>query len=77
MNKRVEFTDAAASWLFDKVFVTEDVIINVIQDFPIDKRIPLPEKDCFQIPFRRRKKSVIIWVHEYPDRFLVYKLHHF
>jgi len=74
MGKRIEFTPTAAFWLLSKDFITEDVIINIIQDFPVSKRTP-QEKDCFKIEFRRRKRWITIWVHEYPEKLLVYKLH--
>jgi len=74
MVKRIEFTETAAFWLLRKDFVTEDVIISVIEDFPTSRRIP-QEKDCFKIEFRRRKRWVTVWVHEYPEKLLVYKLH--
>jgi hypothetical protein len=74
MGKRIEFTKTAAFWLLSKDFITEDVIINIIQDFPVSKRMP-QEKDCFKIEFRRRKRWITIWVHEYPEKLLVYKLH--
>jgi len=80
MEKTVEFTYAASKWIIDKRdFITEDVVIGVLKDFPKSERIQLPEKDCFQIIFRRKRRGkfveVIAWVHEYPSRLLVYKLH--
>ena len=76
MNKPVEFTHTASMQLYRKDFISEMVIINVIQDSPKSKRVyEEQEPDCFILTFRRRKKWVIIWVHEYPERFLVYKLH--
>ena len=82
MRKTVKFTYSASSWIMDnRDWITEDVIINVVKDFPKSKRIGLIEKDCFQIPFRRKRRGrfveVIVWVHEYPSRLLVYKLHHY
>ena len=74
MNKPVEFTETASFWLLNKDFVTEMVIINVVQDFPKNKR-EYVEPDCFTVSFRRRKKWIIIWVHEFPEQFLVYNLH--
>lgn len=82
MRKTVEFTYTASRWIIaNRDFITEDVIINVLKDFPESKRIALREKDCFQIVFGRKRRGkfveVIVWVHEYPSRFLVYKLHHY
>jgi len=82
MGKTVEFTYTASRWLIDnRDFITEDVIINVLKDFPESKRITLRERNCFQVVFRRKRRGrsveIIVWVHEYPSRFLVYKLHHY
>lgn len=79
MSKPVEFTYAASKWMFNnRDFITEDVIINVLKDFPESERTSL-EEDCFQIDFRRKRRGkfveVLVWVHEYPSRFLVFKLH--
>lgn len=53
--------------------------MNVLKDFPESERTSLEEEDCFQIDFRRKRRGkfveVIVWVHEYPSGFLVYKLH--
>ena len=82
MARSIEFTYTAAKWILDnRDWITEDVIVNVVKDFPESERIALSEKDCFLIEFRRKKRAklvqVVAWVHEYPYRFLVYKLHHY
>ena len=74
MNKRVDFSQTAASWLLNKDLATEDVIISIVLDFPFSGRVLLDD-NCFYIESRRRKKWLIVWVHEYPERLLVYKLH--
>ena len=80
MSKTVEFTYSASKWIMgNRDFITEDVIVNVLKDFPESKRMALREKDCSQIVFRRKRRGkfveVIVWVHEFPSRSLVYKLH--
>ena len=82
MGKTVEFTRGASEWLItNRDFITENVIENIIKDFPKSRRIPLRQEDCFKIPSRRKRRGkfveVVIWVHEYPSRLLVYKLHHY
>jgi len=78
MNKRVDFTYTVLFWLLGKDFVTEEVIMNIVRDFPTSKRMKVHgQKDCFTIEARRGKRWIVIWVHEYPNRFLVYKLHSF
>lgn len=82
MGKPVEFTLSASQWLIaNRDFITEDVIENVVKDFPKSKRTLLRQQDCFKIIFRRKRRGrfveVVIWVHEYPSRLLVYKLHHY
>jgi hypothetical protein len=82
MGKPVKFTLSASRWLIaNRDFITEEVIQNVVKDFPKSKRMPLRQQDCFMIVFRRKRGSrfveVVIWVHEYPSRLLVYKSHHY
>jgi hypothetical protein len=74
MGKRVDFTRTAAFWLLEKDLVTDDVIVANVLDFPVSKRISL-EDDCYFIEFRRRKRWITVWVREYSERLLVYKLH--
>ena len=72
----------AADWIIaNRDFINEDVVRNNIVDFPKAKWNPLKEEDCYTISFRRIRhgKPIVleIWFHEYPDKYLVYKCHHY
>ena len=78
MSKTIELSPSAYSWLLRHPFMREDVIISVIQDFPITVREYI-NGDHFKLSFNRKKNKkfvkVTIWVHETPTRCFVYKLH--
>jgi len=81
MNKRVDFTHTASDWVIaNRDFISEDVIISVLNDFPLHLWVPEMEEDCYSISFRRIRRGkpvlVIIYVHNYSTRYLVYKCHH-
>jgi len=78
MRKTIELGPSAYRWLLRHRFMTEDVIISVIQDFPIIVREYIND-DHFTLSFNRKKNKkfvkVIIWVHETLTKYYVYKLH--
>jgi len=78
MRKPVELGPTAYRWLLRHPFMSEDVIISVIQGFPVEAR-KYTDKDHFEISFRRKKNKkhvkVTIWVHETTFKYKVYKAH--
>ncbi len=78
MRKTVALGPSAYGWLLRHPFMSEDVIIGIIQDFPINVREYI-DGDNFKISFRRKKNkkfvNVIIWVRETPLEYFVYKMH--
>lgn len=78
MRKTIELGPSAYKWLLRHRFMSEDVIISVIQDFPLTVRGYI-NADHFKLSFNRKKNKkfvkVIIWVHETSTKYFVYKLH--
>jgi len=78
MRKTVELGPTAYRWLLRHRFMREDIILSVIQDFPIAIREYMDD-DHFKLSFNRKKNKefvkIIIWVHETPTKYFVYKLH--
>ena len=78
MRKPIELAPSAYRWLLSHRFMREEVIISVIQDFPIAVREYIND-DCFKLSFNRKKDKkfvkIIIWVNETPKKYFVYKLH--
>jgi len=78
MRKTVELGSTAYQWMTRHRFISETVIISVIQDYPTSSREYI-DKNHFTISFKRKKNKkfvkVTIWVEEKPSTYFVYKIH--
>ena len=78
MQKRVELGPVAYRWLTRHRFVSETVIISIVQDVPKSLRKYINENH-FTIDFRRKKNrgyvKITIWVEETTFTYFVHKLH--
>jgi len=78
MRKPVELSPSAYRWILRHPFISEDVIIGIVQDAPSNVREYISE-DYFKISFNRKKNrklvKVIVWVQETSSRYFAYKMH--
>jgi len=78
MRKTVELGPTAYRWILGHPFMSEDVVIGVVIEFPTSKREYIDE-DHFKITFRRKKNkksvNVTIWIQETTSTYFVYKMH--
>jgi len=78
MRKTVELGPSAYRWILRHPFMSEDVVVGVVLEFPTSKREYI-NKDNFKIIFRRKKNkksvNVTIWIQENPSTYFVYKMH--
>ena len=78
MMKRVELGPVAYRWLIRHRFISETVIISIVQSTPKSSREYLNENH-FVINFRRKKDGgyvkITMWVKETTSTYFVYKLH--
>ena len=78
MRKTIELKPTAYRWLLRHRFMTEDVIMSVIQDLPLTNRENI-NANHFKLSFNRKKNKkfvkVIMWIHETSTKYIVYKMH--
>ncbi len=78
MMKPVRLKEMAYEWVKRHPFMTEDVIVGVVQTFPKSSRV-YEVDDVYTLSFRRRKNSgsvqVKVWIQETTDELIVLKAH--
>ncbi len=75
---KVRLSREAFDQLADHPYVTEDTIIGIVKDSPLEER-KYTDPDHFHITFPRKKNKkwveVTILVHVRPQEFVVYGIH--